>query len=478
MLDRIAQTIARHRMFEAGQNVGVAVSGGADSVYLFHALRELAPRWNLRLKVLHVNHGLRGAESEEDAGFVRQLAAEFGLPFFIHEAELAGTSDNLEQAAREARLAFFGAAIESGQVDRVATGHTRADQAETVLFRFLRGAGSAGLAGVRPVTTTGIVRPILDVDRAEVLQFLRERGFSWRDDSTNLSPQFARNRIRCDLLPQLTRDWNPALVQNLAQTADWALAEEMYWEAEMTRLAGQFFIIEPDCIILETHNLRKLPTASARRLVRRAMERVKGDLRGIEFHHVEAVLALAGATEGHGRLQAPGLDIMRSFTWLRFDRPVLNRLATRNFRFPVAVPGKIPIPGTALQLCLELTENSDPSQPANSVYNKEMDGVDWHRLSGPLELRNWRPGDQYQPKSSVSQEKIKTLFQEHRIPLWERRNWPVLTDGSVIVWSRRFGPAAEFAAGPDCRVVLKLRELRIVPEPGSVYTDVPVGREE
>ena len=137
MLERIAQTIARYRMFEAGQKVGVAVSGGADSVCLLHALRELAPRWDLRLHVLHVNHRLRGAESDEDAQFVRDQAAQFGLPFTIHEANLATTPDNLEQAAREIRMAFFNEKIATGAVARVATGHTRSDQAETVLFRFL-----------------------------------------------------------------------------------------------------------------------------------------------------------------------------------------------------------------------------------------------------------------------------------------------------------------------------------------------------
>ena len=321
MLDRIAQTIARYRMFEPGQQVGVAVSGGADSVCLLHVLLELAPRWDLRLSVLHLDHGLRGEESRQDAEFVRGLADRLGLPLSLRETAVAQSPDNLEQAAREARLAFFRETIASGAVERVATGHTRSDQAETVLFRFLRGSGTAGLAGIRPVTSEGIVRPLIEVERSEVRQFLLDRGIAWREDSTNSSLQFARNRIRHELLPQIAREWNPAIGETLANTADWALAEEAWWDAEIDRLAAQHFTTADDAILLRASVLAALPLAVARRLVRRAMELVKGDLRGIDFGHIAAVMDLARSTEGHGRLQAPGLDIFRSFEWLRFGRP-------------------------------------------------------------------------------------------------------------------------------------------------------------
>ena len=163
-------------MFGRGSRLGVAVSGGADSVCLLHILHMLAPEWNLRLTVLHLDHGLRGEESRRDAEFVRELARKLGLPAIAGTANLAVTTDNLEQAAREARLAFFREAIQGSEVERVATGHTRSDQAETVLFRMLRGSGSAGLSGIRPVTSDGLVRPLLGIERVDVEQFLRERG--------------------------------------------------------------------------------------------------------------------------------------------------------------------------------------------------------------------------------------------------------------------------------------------------------------
>jgi tRNA(Ile)-lysidine synthase len=456
LLSAVAGTIRRYRMFEPGQHAGVAVSGGADSVCLLHVLRELAPRWDLRLTVLHLNHGLRGEESREDEQFVRALAAGLDLEARVRTVDVAAAPDNLEQAARHARLAFFREQLASGDMARVATGHTRNDQAETVLFRFLRGSGGAGLAAIRPVSAEGMVRPLLAASREEVEQYLRERGIGWREDSTNAGLQFARNRIRHQLLPQLAREWNPAIGETLRRTADWALAEEEYWDSEMARLAAGILGERDGVVIARAEALQSLPLAVARRLVRHALERVRGDLRGVEFAHIAAVLKLAAAPLGYGRAAAPGVAVERSLDWLRFA-PAGGR-APAEYRVAAPVPGVVRIPGTSLEISLELVAGTETFEPAESVYNGGSGCLNWRTLSGSLEIRNWRPGDRYQPRGSTGEEKIKTLFQKARIPRWERRQWPVVTDGSAIVWARRFGPAARVAADPGCALVLRIRE--------------------
>jgi len=262
LLNRISQTIERYAMLQSGQRVGVAVSGGADSVCLLYALRELAPRWKLSLHVLHLDHGLRGAESRNDAEFVRRLAAHLALPVTIRAVDLSSHAGNLEQAGRQTRVAFFRELIQSGEVDRVALGHTRNDQAETVLFRFLRGAGTAGLAGIRPVTSDGIIRPLLETDRSEVEAFLRTCGVAWREDSTNGSLDFARNRIRHHLLPQLAEEWNPAITEALSRTADWALEEEAYWQTEIDALAARTLVEREGAVLVRAADLTALPVAA------------------------------------------------------------------------------------------------------------------------------------------------------------------------------------------------------------------------
>jgi tRNA(Ile)-lysidine synthase len=441
-LQRVAATIERYGMFAPGQRTGVAVSGGADSVCLLHVLLELGRPC---LTVLHLDHGLRGEESRADAAFVRDMARVLGLPIVVREASLP-TDGNLEQNARRARLAFFRETIASGMVDRVAVGHTRSDQAETVLFRLLRGSGTAGLAGVRPVTADGIVRPLIEVERGEVEEYLRARGIAWRDDSTNSSLRFARNRIRHELIPQLARDWNPGVVAALARIGELAAADEQYWAVELERLMPA----EP---VLKASKLAALPEAVALRLIRRAIERARGDLLGVGFHHIVGVLRLSRAANGSGRVQAPGLDICRSFDEIRF-----GGVLEGPYCIPANAPGVIQIPGTNGVICLELIEKPETFGNSECVYNGGMGFVDWERVSGSLKLRSWMPGDRIQPMGSSGIKKFKTLFQSARIPVWERVRWPLLVDGDAIVWSRRFGPAAEYAAGPHSRAILRIRE--------------------
>jgi tRNA(Ile)-lysidine synthase len=457
LLPRVAATIDRYGMFRPGLSLGVAVSGGADSVCLLHVLLLLAPRWGLRLHVLHLNHNLRAEESREDAEFVSRLAAELALPATVGQADLAGSTGNLEQAGRHARLAFFRQTIAAGTVDRVALGHTRSDQAETVLFRFLRGAGTAGLAGIRPATSDGLIRPLLEIDRADVEQFLRDRSIAWREDSSNASPRFTRNQIRHGLMPLLVRDYNPAIAAALSHTAAWAQAEEAYWEQELDRLSEGRLTEKNSTVLLHTPALDALPVAATRRLIRRAIERARGHLRGIDFSHVEAVVRVALRRQGHGHVQVPGLEVLRSFDWLRLARLPAAPCST-SYRIPATIPGALRPPGSAYAISLEMIENPETFAAFESVYNNGVGCLDWRRLSSSLELRNWMPGDRYQPSGSSGIEKIKTLFQRARIPVWERRGWPVLCDGPVIVWTRRFGPSALVVANSSSTLILRIRE--------------------
>jgi tRNA(Ile)-lysidine synthase len=437
------QQIIPRDMLSSGALIGVAVSGGADSVFLLHALAELGRA----ACVLHVNHKLRGAESDADEAFVRALAARLNLPIAV--AEIPVAAGNVEQEARRARYDFFTQQIAAGFCDAVATGHTLDDQAETIFSRFLRGAGTAGLSGIRPTNRNGVIRPMLHLRRAEIRASLTERGTEWRNDSSNLDTSFERNRIRLELMPQL----GPALPEILASTAEWARGEEDYWTAEIARLAPPLLQQNGEVILIHMKALLAHPVAVQRRLLRRAIEILRGGLRSIDFRHIEAIRALTHSLEGSGRLQLPDLDIFRSFDWLRFAPLGFDSRLERDFEVELTIPGKVTIPERNLFMELELTTGAD-------VYNKQENVLDWWRCAGSLTLRNWRPGDSLRLSGKSGAEKIKSLFQEYRIPLWERRSWPVIAEGSSIVWTRQFGPAAEFAAGPDSGQVLLIREDR------------------
>ena len=457
--DRVKQALQRH----AGnaRRVGVAVSGGADSVCLFLILRELVDT-----HILHLNHQLRADESDADETFVRALATRFAVPIHVKRLDVAALGGNLEETARLARYEFYRQVIETS-VDCVATGHTRSDQAETVLFRLLRGSHLAGLAAIHPVTAGPVIRPLLDVSREEVEQYLRDAHEPWREDSSNRDLSFDRNRIRQVLLPELKRDWNPEIERSLAQMATLAFDEERFWAGWMTQHSREFLEFRGNIALASASKLTAQPVAVARRLIRQAIEHVKGSLHSIDFAHGEAILELAQRKEGAGRLQIPQVDVYRSFDWLRFA-PIAegDQLAARNQQCVCTVPGRMRLPVAEVAIDLEVIETSGNlgahEGALESARVKEYE-LDWDlvlELGSELRLRTWKPGDQYRTALAGSPAKVKTMFQEWRVPLWDRGTWPIITVASKVIWSREFGPAVEVATHGKTRRFLKIKDRR------------------
>lgn len=431
-MDALSEKL-RHSLaavLERPARLGVAVSGGADSVCLLHALLPLG----VPLTVLHVNHHLRGAESDADESFVRQLAASLEVPVRVFHAP-PDPHANLEESARLARRSIFLEAVERGELDFVLLAHTRNDQAETVLFRLLRGAYTAGLAGMRAASGP-LIRPFLDVTRAEIVTWLTERGLSWREDSSNADLSFSRNKIRTILLPQLEAEWNPALTEILANHARLAQEDEDFWSAALPAPAS----------ILDIRELLRQPAALRRRIVRESIRLIRGDLRQIDFSHFQRVLELAAAPDGHGRIQVPGVDVMRSFDWVRFGKPA-DQPVERDWEMELRPPAVLALPGQDTELSVE---------PRDKLEAKGF-------LT--LVLRNWRPGDRYVRAGHQHEEKVKEMFHQARVPLWERRNWPMLCLGNEILWTRQFGLAANLLDSEGRPKLVVSERKRIVDAP-------------
>jgi tRNA(Ile)-lysidine synthase len=436
VLEGVLTTISRYNMLARGDCVIAAVSGGPDSTCLLHALVALAPALGIEIAgVAHFNHKLRGADSEEDERFVAAMTEKLGLKFFVRGAGGRDGNGNLEGRLRRERRDFFSSLIAQGAGNCVALGHTRDDQAETVLFRLLRGAGLAGLAGILPATAEGLVRPLLGSTRSEVEQFLRGHDIAWRQDSSNSDLRFARNRIRRRLLPQLEREWNPRLRESLAHLADLAFEEEHWWSRETTRLIRPMLQRGPAGLELHAGELAAQPRAAARRLVREAIRQAKGDLRRVDFRHVEAVIGLAvgrgSGGQGSGCISLPGLEVMLSFDWLLLKAMEAEPLAPR----PIRAPGAYPSPAGNTLISLQVSKTIPPRGACARL-----------KLDGELQLRGWRSGDHYRPLGQARDRKLKEMFQRARVPSWRRPFWPILSLGPKIVWVSVFGVAAEFAA--------------------------------
>jgi len=542
LAQRVLSHIQRQELLRAGERAGVAVSGGIDSVALLRLLLELRGELGIVLSVVHFNHKLRGAESEADQEFVAALARHFDLEFHVDGDDVALHAAeehvSIETAAREVRYGFFryllgaegGSADPPGaealvieargnrsaesagppeggaRLNKVLTGHTLDDQAETVLMRLIRGAGLRGLGGIHPRILVEdddgeacgeIMRPLLAIRHRELEQYLSELGQSWCEDSSNADDHFTRNRMRKLVVPLLEKEFNPAVAENLAELADIARGEEDYWENEVAGWLGTTVQwSEPDWARAGTaeqgliqialsgsrspHRTMidpglqsriddapwKVVNASVSRMwflgepvaVQRRVVKAIGEHAGIplEFKHVDGILHFAADDGPSGKeLSLPlGWKMVREPEELAFLTPDLREAAPPQdyeFELPTAEPLSVAQARSTFEV------RSVPAAAA-AGYNPEH-LLDAESLPGLLRVRNWRPGDRFWPAHTKSPKKIKDLLQELHVAQPERRLWPVVVSGDEIVWMRGFPVPAKFQAKANREAILILDTL-------------------
>lgn len=487
LLERIVGTIRRHDMLRAGDRVGVGVSGGADSVALLLMLDELKAALGISLLVVHFNHCLRGADSDADEHFVAALAAAKKLEFASVCEDVATRARqhgwNLEDAARRLRYEYLSTLVDSGRATRMAVAHTADDQAETVLAHLLRGTGLSGLAAIYPVAGI-VVRPLLEIRRQELRDYLSGRKQPWREDPTNLDTTRLRARIRHHLLPQLERSFQPAVVARLGQLATLAHEDEAFWAVladDRYRMlverapAGHSirvrdllspFTLDPAVACARDHSsaLRAL----SKRLIRRIYEGLKGDRRQLTARHVEQVLHLATACEsGHSAHLPAGVAVERSFDRLIFSLSGLagdrqsgpgTESAAQPYEYVVHIAGEgsttVSIPEIGRRFRLKMID----WPPAESDTRFQVETLDADRLRSPLILRSWRPGDCYRPRGRQRVRKLKRLLLESRVAARERKVWPVLTSAGALAWARGLPVAEEFAARAETKAGVVIAE--------------------
>jgi len=439
-------------LLKPGLRLAVGVSGGADSVALLRTLAARNAELGLVLHAAHLHHGLRGEEADGDLAFARELAASLGLPF--HEARIdvvaeakadpakGKPAESIEEAARRVRYAWFRQLLVSGEVDAVATAHTLDDQAETVLAKFLRGAWTEGLAGIAPKLESSdgpILRPLLGTTRAEIEAYLNEIGQTWREDSSNRHLTYTRNRIRHDLLP-LLEGWNPRLREHLAQMAELARDEEVWWQAELARVAPQILMKGlpvrgggraagvglSDTLAIDVTRLAALEPAMQRRLLRHAAEQLGA---APDFAATEALRTMALHGRASQKLElAQGLSAERTHRELRLSAgPVAAPNASQAAQppeYPGTIPGEIDAPAFGLRLRLDAPSSTDPEKGKGIAPSQ------------PVKLRNWRPGDRVTLRYSSGPRKVKEVLERLRVTGSSRALWPVLEMDGRIVWMR------------------------------------------
>lgn len=448
-------TIKRFSLLKRGDSVLCAVSGGPDSVALLRVLKELSLEWPLSLSALHVNHGLRGAESDADASFVGTLCRQLEVPLHVRSRQLeVARGQNLQDRARRVRYRFlFETAVAGGSV--VATGHNLQDQAETLLLKLARGSGPTGLSGIFPAREifphqpeerpVRMVRPLLERDREEIVDFLERRGQPYREDSSNRNLRYDRNWVRHHLIPDLRTRLNPSLIPTLGRTARLFQEVREFLEDEgrkafescretQDRRAGE--------VRLKVETLRGLAPVLRKEVIRHAVRTCKGDLRNLGLEHVDRVLELVSGRSGR-RVHLPGeIEASLEFDHLRLARRVLPV----RFIHRLPVPGEVTIPETGRHVvCRRLTA------PAG-----DMGQVSLRFPGSSLTVRSRLEGDRY---PSPRGKKLKRLFLQHRISRSARDRLVVVEDEGRLLWVEGLPADPRVRACPGEKEALLIRVL-------------------
>jgi tRNA(Ile)-lysidine synthase len=478
-------------MLAPGNRVGVAVSGGADSVALLRLLERLRDDLGITLAVVHFDHDLRGRESDADAAFVAELANALELKFLAARedvrAKAAQHGWNLEDAGRRLRYAFFDRLIIQGQATHIAVAHTADDQAETLLAHLIRGTGPTGLGGIHPVAGA-IVRPLLGTRREILREYLRANGQTWREDSTNQDVRRTRARIREQLLPILERDFSGAIVTHLSELARFAREEGIFWDAlvedrmqALAQMHDDGIRIAVDSLLMPL-TLRMAATESSappkcnelgplrmltERLVRRLYEEVRGNRRELGANHVEQVVQLAsGSSSGHYVELPGGVIVRRNFGELVFSQraavPQSTSEGTAKQASAYEYVVLLPLCGTAtvsipeLGKCFRLKVIDWPVTQSDT--KRDANALDADLLRSPLIMRNWRPGDAYRPHGRRHERKLKSLFLAGRVPSGDRTEWPVLESDGRVIWAQGMPAAEDFRARENTRTGVVIEE--------------------
>jgi tRNA(Ile)-lysidine synthase len=430
LLSAVRRTMTRHGLFSTGATVVVAVSGGPDSTALLHALAALRAEWGVPLVGAHLNHGFRGPEAAGDAEYVVALCRDLGIPCHCEQFDVPALQRrrhlSAQAAAREVRHAFLRRVATDVGAAYIALGHTRDDRIETVLLNILRGSGLDGIAGMA-VSDPPLIRPLLDVSRAEVETYCALHALHPRHDSSNLKTDYRRNRLRAELLPHLTSYYNQCVGDAVLRLSDLAAAE-LAREALRT-----VTLTEGDVDwVLDAEALSRLPLALRRRVLRLAIAELRGDLRDVGMESTERILDAVTAQRQESvtlpACEAASVEVMVALPTVRIRRlaPTAQSLP---WRYTLDVPGELDLPQAALVLEIRRC----PSLAAAFEFaSRREEALVYCRneIVLPLSVRSWLPGDRFRPRGLGGSKKLQDLFTDRKIRGEARLRFPVLTDAT------------------------------------------------
>jgi len=463
LTERVLHFIQEQHLVPGQPKLVVAVSGGPDSVCLLHILVQLREKLGIRLHVAHLNHQLRGAESDADAEYVADLARQLGIPATIESRDVkayqARQRLSLEEAAREVRYTFLAQVADSTGADRVAVGHTVDDHIETILMHLIRGTGTRGLRGLQPSgqwpsrgSSLTVIRPLLQISRQETADYCHQHQLMPRIDTSNLSLSPLRNRIRQQLLP-LLQSYNPQVAEALLRTARIAADDLAFLDKEVARLWGDIAREQKNSIIFDKSKFLKLPSALQRYLLRSSIEKLLGNLKDIETRHIEELMEALNKPAGK-RISLPD-GLIFSIEYDKYllgpDPAALSPFPVLNTEVALKIPGKTPLPGWQVEATIidQKGESERGEAPLTNLpppFPREGDKggglpdnsltacFDLDKTGRQLTVRTRHPGDRFQPLGMSQPKKLNEFMIDSKIPRPWRQRIPIVCSPEHILW--------------------------------------------
>ncbi|MBI5683417.1 MAG: tRNA lysidine(34) synthetase TilS [Deltaproteobacteria bacterium] len=440
MLEQIKKTIERFKMLEKGDKVLAAVSGGVDSIVLLHILIMLKNEYELDdVSVIHLNHSMRGCESNRDYLFVRDIAKKRNIRFIGKTVDVMKAvnrkNGSLQEIARKIRYDFFEDAIRRYKADKVATGHTLDDNAETVLMRIIKGTSLKGLSGIPPVRDK-FIRPLIEIKRADIERYANENRLKFVEDSSNKMGKYLRNRLRLNLLPIL-QQYNPRIKEDLARLAISIGRDEDYLKRETEKIYRRIlFEDDKNSQVFDLKKTKKLPDTLKARVFLKAIACIKGNQMGIYSYHIDDIFKLIFNHEPQCSINLPkGVVVKKEYDKLIFalgrqmGRGSIKGITGERL---IKVPGSTYIKEIGKEIKASILEYSDID--VMSKDSKHIAYFDMAKLIFPLVVRNFKTGDRVKPFGMKGTKKIKDLFIEKKMPSSERKKTPILLSGDDIIW--------------------------------------------
>lgn len=459
-LCKVKTYICRYRMVERGCKVLVAVSGGPDSVALLHVLHVLQGELGISLHVAHLNHMFRGTESEDDALFVSEMAGRYGLPVTVKSVDVPSFSGEArlskQVAAREARYRFLNETAGQVGASKIALAHQADDQAETILINFLRGAGTTGLRGILPIREGLYIRPFLTMRRHEIERYCSDMDLPFRQDSSNVKPVYARNKVRLELIPFLEKEYNPGLVPTLLRLGEICREEDIYLE-ELAGVAYEKAHLDSGAgrVALSLDELRGMPVAISRRVLRRAWETLIGSQRGLSFQHVETTLDLISAGKTGARVVLPGnATAIRRYSTLELVKG-RGKQGTLYYIYPLNVPGDTRIPEIDRTVFASVAPRTQFQDPKKLPLTEAL--LDYDKLPPAIFVRRRMDGDVFHPYGQASESKLKDFLIKQKVPREDRDRIPLLSTPEEIVWVGGIRAGEKWKVDKNTKRLLYLR---------------------